>query len=207
MAIDLPKFEYKYGQILTACGKLKGIELKGLVTKKPKLLIARYRTSAGNAFVRVRLADTKGAKYLHVDCALEHFLPKDKKPEVTHKKEEVLKIIESFLGVEIDYNVDACFEVPFKELPENGLIRSLSTEQKTTDMTVRLTGADLSMSGAPIKKIRWTTRKKERQNVINVWMRAERSTSISDKYLSETLEWISKQFAIFVLGKKENANT
>jgi len=204
MAIELPKFENTYGVMLTACGQLKGqaSKIKALCERK-KPRVARYISAAGTAFVRSRLAIVnKGGIYLHVDCVQGKVF--STKPKVTHKKTEVLEIIEAVRGLEIEAGIIARFEVPIAKLPETGLVRALSTERRISDMSVKLKGAAVSITGTPIKNIDWGIHEKKKKQIVHVRMRAERVVKVDDKYLSESWNWIDEQFLLFVLGRRKD---
>jgi len=204
MPIELPKFENTYGLLLTACGKLKGVEARRSKKRGKAIKVAQYQTPAGRAFVRTWLTSKK-ERYLHVDCALQKYFPRDETPKVTCKKEEVLQVIKNVIGQKIDSSIEAWFEVPLLEIPENGFIRSLALGHKLVDMSMSLTGAELSWQGAPLKKMRWAIREERKKSIVHVWIMGERQTVVSDKYLSESWNWINEQFGIFILGRRKHA--
>jgi hypothetical protein len=207
MKIGLPTFSDKYCVFITACGELTGKGTPttgGLKDQKPK--VARYQTPSGTAFVRARLVG-KPARYLHVDCALRKYFPEGKMPKATHKKSEVLDVIESVLGREIELNVRGSFEVPLAALPQTGLIRSLAGEQTSTGMSVKLVGCELCVTGAPVSEIGWRISEVQKKQVIHVRMRGRISTVVSETYLMESSEWINKQLGLFVLGRNADART
>lgn len=204
MVVKLPKFEDKYGLILTVCGKLKSPVTKTR-GKEPEIApVAKYETLSGKTFIRACITGTKGT-HLHVDCAISRFFPKGRIPKITCKKENILSTIESTFGKEIDSQVEACFDIPFSDLPEKGTIRSLYYEQKYADISMQLTGAEVTFTGIPLQKIRWNIRKEKKSLVARVWLRGKRVTVVSDKYLLESWDWINEQLSIFVLGKRKNA--
>ena len=200
MAIELPKFEKTYGVMLTACGELKGRSSKIKELHERKTRVARYKSSNGTAFVRSRLVK-KGGTYLHVDCALGKIF--SQKTKVTHSKAEVLEIIEDVRGLEIELGIIGRFEVPISKLPETGLVRALSTEHSISDMSVKLTGASLSLMGTPVKKIDWGIHERKKSEMVFVTIRGERPIKVDDKYLSESWNWIDEQFLLFVLGRRK----
>lgn len=201
MAIELPKFENTYGLFLSACGKLKDAETGAKEKDEGPAKVARYLGAEGGAIIRAWVTGKKGT-YLHVDCALKRYFQKGRVPKVTGKKEEVLKIIESVRGKEIELNINAGFDVPVKDIPENGMIRSLSEEQKSIDMCLKLTGAELSISGAPINRIHWSIQDKGGKAVARIHIRGEMATIVEGTYLLECWEWINKLFLVFVMGGK-----
>ena len=206
MGIELPTFENSYCFLLTACGELGGKEIR---TKRwpreedPK--VARYRTASGTALVRAWLAG-KPVRHLHVDCVLREFFPENKIPKATHKKAEVLKVIESVMGTEIDVSVVGCFKMPMTKLPKGGVIRSLSVEQKTGDVSIRLTGGSYALTGAPVKEIHWKELQEGKRSV-HVRIKGEKTSKVSEAYLREMWDWINDQFSLFVLGKTKNGRT
>ncbi|MFZ0035066.1 MAG: hypothetical protein WAK60_08790 [Sedimentisphaerales bacterium] len=201
MVVELPKFENKYGLILTVCGEIKNLTAK-IPEKNPKTPpVAKYDTSAGTAFVRAWIKGKKET-YLHVDCALSKFFPKGKEPQVTCKEDKIFETIDSVSGVEIDCHVEACFDIPFSDLPEKGTIRSLYAEQKSADISMQLTGAEVSFTGAPLQQIKWNIHKEKEPIIVHVWMKGERVATVSDRYIIESWDWMNEQLSIFVLGRR-----
>jgi len=206
MGIELPTFENSYGLLLTACGRLRDEEIRTKGKRREeRTKVARYYTASGTAFVRASLG-YKQIPHLHVDCVLRKYFPKDRIPKVTHKKAEVLKIIERVLGTTIELSIVGCFKVPMTELPEGGIIHSLSVEQKTVDVSIRLTGGSYTLTGAPVKEIHWRELQ-EGKRLVHVRIKGEKTSKVSEAYLREMWDWINDQFSLFVLGKIKNART
>ena len=204
MRIELPKFENTSCRILTVCGELKSeqiLPVKALPAEKA--LVARYQTAQGMALLRVWQGGESG-RHLHIDCALRTFFRGEHVPKATDKKDDVLRILKKVLGAEIDVHIHAAFDVQLVELPEGGLIRSLSTAQKAADISVKLTDGTFLLTGAPVKQIHWRVRHVRQRRRALVRIEAERRTTISESYLSDSLEWINEQFLLFVLGKTKN---
>ena len=206
MGIELPTFENSYGLLLTACGRLNDeqLRIKGR-HREEETRVARYRTASGTAFVRVSLGH-KRLPHLHVDCVLHKYFPKDRIPKVTHKKAEVLKIIERSLGTEIELSIVGCFKVPMTELLKGGIIHSLSVEQKAADVSIRLTGGSYAITGAPVKEIYWRELQDKKRSV-HVRIKGNKRSQVSEEYLREMWDWINDQFWLFILGKTKNART
>ena len=201
MSVELPIFD-KRSLILTVCGRIKEGTVLPSTTIFEKERVASYQTPKGKAYVRAFLKRNKKIIHLHVDCALHDFFPKGKTPKVTHKKNDVLKAIESVIGSDIIANIEGCFEISMSDLPENGSIRLLSSEQKSGELSFRLIGGEISIKGSDVKSIEWNIRKDDPKEIIRAIMVGERSFKISDKYLIECLDWLDTQFAVFILGKK-----
>ncbi len=187
--------------MLTACGQLKGVSrAPSSVAHEEKARVARYRTGSGTALVRSWLTGKNNCQ-LHVDCALGNVFLSRPKPKATHKKGEVLDSIGSVLGEQIDVRISAYFDVPLKDLPEKGLIRAFSPEQESGDVTVRMTGCTLSLTGAPVTGVRWNIREEGKKCIVRVSMKAERSETISEQYLTGLWDWMEQQFRLFVLRR------
>ncbi len=204
MSVQVPTFDDSYGLFMRACGPLRGhlgTTMRSLDLGQER--VARYRTQSGSAFLRAWLGG-KARQHLHVDCAKRAYFRSSLLPKVTHKKAEVLQIIEEVLGTEIDLAIVACFEVPVAALPETGLIRSLAGEQTSTGMSVKLVGCELSLTGAPVTRIGWNMDEGEGEDIVHVRMHARRSTVVSERYLAESWEWICRQLELFVLGRRKD---
>ena len=200
MAIALPDFKGGHCQLVTACGELLGSTAQSKSLRKAKLQVARYRTSSGTALVRAWIEGKGNTRYLHVDCALREYFPKGLIPKITHKKAEVTRIIERVVGRDIDVSIVGCFEVPMAKLPEGGIIRLLSEEQKTTSISMKMTQGTFSLTGAPIKRIEWRE-SKDKKRLLNVIIEGDIRSTVSEKHMCEMWEWIEKQFKLFVLGQ------
>ena len=193
-------FEGGHGLMLSVCGELKTTDqmpaIQGVQT-------AKYDTREGEAFVRAWISGKK-ARYLHVDCARSVLFPTGETPKVTGKKEDILKLIESVSGIDLEATVCACFRVPLSVVPESGLIRSLLPEHKSDDVSMKMTGATFSLGGAPISRLQWRVLStKDKQDMVHVDLRGDRRFQVSDKYLSEAWSWIYGQFSLFVLGQRK----
>jgi len=205
MQVKLPRFDNTACKNLTVCGTICSGEegfLKELAKKRT--MVARYRTNSGTAYVRV-LTPGRSGKGLHVDCALRDFFPKKKAPTVTHKKAEVIQFLNKAVGTTIDVGIGGAYVLGIHELPERGLIRSLAVGEETGGMKIRLTGGTFSITGAPIKTIRWWSIEKGKR--VMVHLEARRTVKIDETYLQDALDWVNGQEGIFLLGKADNGKT
>jgi hypothetical protein len=95
------------------------------------------------------------------------------------------------------------FALPLGDLPETGLIRSLcGAGGESAGVTVRLTGARFTITGAPTETLRWWVNGETSELYVEV--RARRRLKVAEGYLEEAFEWISAQFELFVLGRTTN---
>ena len=124
-------------------------------------------------------------------------------PKVSHTKREVINLLDALVGSDIEVTCFGSFVVPLDELPEQGLIRSLSSlEAKTDGVGLRLTGGSLSVRGAEVSRIRWSIQPEGK--TANVLIIGERQLAITENYLEEALVWIDDQFQRLVLGRTSN---
>lgn len=202
MPVGLPAFDDSYGLILTACGRIVNPADGGIRAGIPTR-VARYQTPRGRALVRTSLTG-KEKPHLHVDCALEQFFSKDRRPKVTHKKAEAVETMLAVEGCQIATAVEAGFRVPMDVLPESGVIRTLAAEQRSVDVSFRLSGGELSIRGAALKAVRWTVRGGESGEVAHIWMKGSASFVVSDRYLCDCWDWIWRHFSVFVLGRRSD---
>lgn len=204
MPITLPLFGNTSCRALTVCGRIKEPKhpmVSVLPAREP--LVAAYRGADEKVYLRV-LPGGKKHTHLHVDCALQGFFPKDHAPKTNTTKDKLLAVLEKAVGLTLDAEICGEFLVPLADLPEQGLIRSLSAEQKTADLSARLTSGECKIEGAPVRRMFWSIRDEQKDVFIRI--EANREEKVDDQYLVRSLEWIEKQFTLFVLGKTADAN-
>jgi len=166
--------------------------------------IATYQGADEKACIRI-LPGGEKHNNLHVDCALYKFFPKDRVPKTNTTKDKLMAILEQAIGLTLDVEICGGFLVPLTDLPEQGLIRSLFAEHKTADLSVRLTSGEFRIEGAPVRRMFWTFKDDDKN--VSIGIEANRKEKVDDQYLVRSLEWIEKQFTLFVLGKNIDANT
>ncbi len=205
MAILIPNFKESYGLSLTVCGQIIGRKPSSKPSqKKEKYKVARFRTTSGAGLVRCGFGGKSG-RHLHVDCTLSKLFSKGRIPKATHKKEEVLEIVENHTGEQVDAHIIGCFVLPIEELPDGGLIRSLNVEHKTVDMSIKLSGCEMSLTGAPIDRIKWRKVRVPKDSVY-VELKGERKLTVTEDYLKENWDWVCEQFESFILGRRKDEN-
>ena len=204
MPIKLPPFTDTQCVSLTVCGEVRSEDPRILVSlKEQRTLIASYDAAGKKAHVRVHTGGVKG-RHLHIDCVLSSYFAQSKQPAESNTLEDVLKFLSQFEGSEIDVGIAGSFELDLEALPERGIIRSLSREERTGDIAIRLTGGRLSVTGAPIDTLRWTLTDDERR--ILVCVHGNHSEHLDDGYLLRGLQWAEKHFELFVRGHTQNAD-
>ena len=204
MPITLPLFGNTSCRILTVCGRIKEPKhpmVSVLPAREPS--VAKYQGADEKVYIRV-LPGGKKHTNLHVDCALQKFFPKNRVPKINTTRDKLLVVLEKAVGLTLDAEICGGFLVPLTDLPAQGLIRSLFAEHKTADLSARLTSGECKIDGAPIRRIFWTI--KDEQKNVSIGIKANREERVDDQYLMRSLEWIEKQFTLFILGKTTDAN-
>ncbi len=204
MSIELPDFKDTQCVWVRACGQVE-TEDPSLVEilEKENTFIASYEAHGKKAFLRVYTGGpTK--QHLHIDCALSTIFRKDRLPETTNELDEIISIVSNFIGKKISIGVMGVFKLSLDELPEHGLIRSLSTEERTVDISIKLVGGNFEITGAPIQHVEWQI--EDDTNRVRISIGGEKSETINERYLLNVLEWIEIQYNLFIKGKTKDAS-
>jgi len=204
MAFLLPVFDNTSRRILTVCGRIEdaGHPIAGLLPDGEPL-VAAYQAAGRKVYLRV-LPGGKKHTHLHVDCATQEFFGKDRAPKTNTTRTKLLRILDKAVGLTLDCGVCGGFVVPLVDLPEQGLIRSLSAEQKTGGLSARLTSGECKIEGAPVRRLYWNM--DDGENTVFVRVDGSRKDKVDNQYLVRAFDWIGQQFDLFVLGKTPNAN-
>lgn len=202
MLIKLPDFKDTQCVWVRACGQIETedpylIEILG----KKNTYIASYEAHGKKAFLRV-LTGRLTKQHLHIDCALSTIFNKNHQPKTTNEVDDVISIVSNFIGKKISIGVMGTFELSLNELPEYGLLRSLSTEERTGDISIKLVGGDFEITGAPIQHVKWQI--EDDVNRVKISIDGEKSETIDERYLLNIFEWIEIQYNLFVKGQTKN---
>ncbi len=194
MPIVLPKFTNVYCQQLTACSRVltKDKALLQLFEKEP-VMIAAITQAKQKLFVRVAL--NEGAHF-HVDIATPSFFGAKNVPKPTHSWETIQKLWIRFLNQKIKLRGVGYYSVPVADIPEPGLIKSVSIESKSGDVGLKLTAGTITLTGAPIQRLRWSLKNEGKKVAIELETRKEQT--LSEVYLLDTLKIVDDAFRIFV---------
>lgn len=204
MAFLLPVFNKTSCRILTVCGRIKDTDhpIAGLLPAGDPL-VAAYQAAGRKVYLRL-LPGGKKHTHLHVDCASQEFFGKVRPPKTNTTKAKLLRMFDKAEGLMLDCGVCGGFVVPLADLPEQGLIRSLSSEQKTGGLAARLTSGECMIEGAPVHRLYWNIN--EGEKTVFVRVEGSREDKVDDQYLVRAFDWIDEQFDLFVLGKAPNGN-
>lgn len=201
MPIRFPDFRDTRCMAVGACGSLDTDDnemLEVIERLKEDTLIAAYRSGKMNAYIRVLLGGSS-PKHVHIDVYRKEVF-RNTLPEPTHKRKDIQKLLDGFVGQKISTYAFGRFFLPLEELPEGGLIRTTFFETRQDDLGITMTGADFVIRGAPIRGLTWQLVDKGARVWIDVDSRVE--TTIGRDYLIEQLQLIDSGFRLFVMGER-----
>jgi hypothetical protein len=194
MPIVLPTFTNVYCQQLTACSRVltKDKTLLQLFEKEPTMITVATQAKK-KLFIRVGLDE--GAHF-HVDIATRSYFGARNVPKPTHNWETVQKFWIRFLNQKIKLRGVGYYRVPIADIPEPGLIKSVSIESKSGDVGLKLTAGTITLSGAPIQQLRWSLKNEGKKVVVELETRREQV--LSEVYLLDALKTVDDAFRVFV---------
>jgi hypothetical protein len=195
MQLKLPTLGNSRCVVLTACGELKGInaDLKKWMADQGRMS-AVIGQGKERRYLRVYFGGNSG-NHLHIDLLRPSMLLS--KPEPTDSLKDALKKLERFVGLEVVASFEGKFEVKIADLPSGGIIRSLLLESKTGNVEITVSGAQFTITGAPISEIRWLALSDEK---IGLSLEAEPvKTTITEGYLVKALDILETGLDVFVL--------
>lgn len=196
MRVLLPNFDKSYCNIITVCGRVKDdVDVDDYPQEE---VIARYRVPGSYAYIRTTPFG-KTDLHLHIDCALYNFFSKNNRPETNSRKDEVLKVLDKLQSASVQASIIGGFIVPLIDIPDNGLIRGLSAEQKSGTMSLRMVRGEFRIKGAPVYGIDWRLVGHERKAYIRVKIRM--LLTIDEQYLINAYNLVIEQFKMLVLGE------
>jgi hypothetical protein len=201
MPIRFPDFKDTRCMAVTACGSLDTDEkeiLDVIERLEKDVLIAPYRSGTINAYIRVLLGGSS-PKHVHIDVYRKEVFG-NSLPEPTHKRKDIEKLLDGFLGQKISTYAFGRFFLPREELPEGGLIRTTFFETRQGDLGITMTRADFAIRGAPIRGLAWQLVDRGARVRIDVDVMVE--TTISRDYLIEQFQLIDSGFRLFVMGER-----
>lgn len=203
MQIQIPTLYGTQCTSLTVCGRVRNPtkEFKSRLAETDDM-IARYGSGKTTSYVRV-LTGGKSGKHLHVDCAVRGFFPENRTPKTSHKKADVVSFLNGAEGQELDAGIMAYFTLNIRDLPEQGLVRSMQLKKRTGGIEIEVTSAELAIDGPPLESILWRVRASEKKVLVRLI--ANKPTTVSDNYLANALEWITQQLRLYVFGERADA--
>jgi hypothetical protein len=199
MSLILPVFKNTACVSLTACGEVKNTtpRLRKWMKSHPTV-IAAIGSGSEKAFVRASFGGGSGS-HLHIDVTKQSMYHKSHKPKKLNDLESIQESLSRFAGWEVETELSGRFEINIQDLPESGIIRSMLLQTKTGDVAIKVAGAVLSITGAPVSMISWVSLKAPKTGITVEASNVK--TKITEDYLTSAFERIELALNVFVLGK------
>lgn len=202
MLLVFPVFKGTPCVSVTACGQVRGASrelLKWMDAQKP--LFATIRSGSERAIVRVSFGGGS-ANHLHIDVTKQSMYLKPFKPKNDANLADVQKAFARFAGLEVEADLTAQFNINLRDLPDGGIIRSLFFQTKTGDVAIKVAGALLSITGAPVNLISWRVLEGNRIGITIESYNVK--TKVAEDYLTTAFRRLESALNVFVLARTAN---
>jgi len=158
---------------------------------------AYYRPPGGTAYVRACTFGELG-EHLHVDCALRSYFS-GLKPQVTHRKADVLEWLEAFVGQQAQIRSAGVFVLSEGEVSPKSLFARMMLEFKAEDGVVaRLTHVGLSFEDLPLTRVSWSWETADQKLIVSLEVRS--SGTLDQDYLERASRVLARTSKALVEG-------
>jgi hypothetical protein len=161
---------------------------------EPLLRIATVDVEGGRLYVQLEIV--KKQRQVRIDVANARILS-DQPDAEPDKFQEICGYLQEFRDVQIKLESDALFEVKQSELP--GMIRSTLVETTVQDVSLKMTGGTITVTGAPVHRMQWWLFETASARIR---LFASAQAVISEHYLRETFSLLNNAFIALVLGRR-----
>jgi hypothetical protein len=197
MPIALPQFKRREILQLTVCCRLDLDPAKPIkLPKENRVMIAEAKDGSNRMFIRLASGPDG---HLHADIARREYFKSNKFPTTTHDWDQVKTEWNRFIGQNALVRGSGLYRLQTTRLPEGGIIRFMSVESSSSAVSMKLTGATLAVTGAPIQKLNWKFR--EKGTKVDVELEFRDTKSISDLYLQDAEARVNEAFELFICKK------
>jgi hypothetical protein len=209
MNLSLPNFDIPYLQQLSACGWLSK-ESEATASRIKQLSDAASRRQAiigdGDTARYLRLiiglvSDEKLLPHLHLDIATKHWFKKNP-PKATVNSAEVFEVITQFANEEIMVGASGDFEIPWTNLPKDGLIRSTQFKMQFGNAAVEQTAATFSIRRTPACEVAWRVSGEDGQNA-SIHILLALQEKIDSEYLLRIYSQIETVWRKLILSESQ----
>lgn len=162
------------------------------VDSVPDPLYLRSGSGERAQFVRVYLHG-EDTKFLHVEMATPEFF-RDKLPKRKGQKRTLDKIVSELSGTSAAASVSGDFS--FDDSSAAAIVGRVGVTSQTSDVSLKLTGANFAVSGTPYGSLRWNLWGNGGETV-DVYIAGTRKLTISDTYLLDAVEFLQEGIQLF----------
>lgn len=197
MNVNWPDLSRHRSDYLQLCGMV--VEPTKAVARwlnTERLLISSLRRRSKKYYIRFL---TGGARKNHVHIEIASSTVFAKEPKSTAKLPEIVSCFDRVVGLSLKVMARAEFENSIADLPERGIIRLFSGENKMGEVSMKMTAATFSLAGSPVRRISWRIIGDGQR--VSTEIEAEKTMTIGVFYMTESLEWLFSLYSLFVLGR------
>jgi hypothetical protein len=148
-------------------------------------------------FVAVFTGGDWQAKHFHIDVRSKEYFDNPPSGPPPHKMTDLRKAFGKVSGNDADLSITASFEIDPKQFPD--IIRQTRIEAESGSVRMKVTGATVSVTGAPIHEVRWTM--KDDAAKARIKMYAKRTAQLDDMYLVDSFVMMRDAFRAILLGE------
>ncbi len=196
MTIAMPKLAAAHASSLMVCGiAVSTNDEFAKVIDSHKKRWAYYNAASDDGVFYLRLGLDKSPKgfHLHVDVETEESFGGEKPPEPSKNVRSFDELLSVFAGERLRTIISASFTCPMSETP--GIIKITQKISANKDgVTLKMTSGTFSVEGSPIGKIAWSVK----PETVRIEMSSRMELTVSDNYLQEALDFISKYYSAFI---------
>jgi hypothetical protein len=202
--LEIPILHKPYGRYLSACGHLTAADAKvraRLARLHRAPVIARVGSGEGAEYVELLGGGGKDAsdRHIHIDVSAKSHLVSV--PKKTVDVDRVSELVSPFFGQAVQVRVMARFEVPWRKLPADGIVRKTLKQTKSSS-ALRQTAAVYRVgNGASETTLSFLRRGK----VARVQIEFGIQTEISPTYLQELNDLAFAGVSLFILDEDPDA--
>ncbi len=195
MPLIVPKVRITECRELGICAELKSDDkaLLKWIEDQP-VMMSRHKLADKQGYLALILGG-KDNRHAHVELTAESNFRRA--PEPKFKTAEIIKAFDRLLGQEVDATLWGIYFIKKQKTP--AIISSTFVQASDNGVTLKLSGATISVQGAPISKIEW--RLTDDNDTVRIRLSVSKELKITESYIVDAQQLIESAFeAIVVKG-------
>ena len=200
MPMTLPDFKNTLCQAIGTCGTIQtdDKQLLGVLAEVNGVLATQYRVGNARPMLTAVLGQ-RDEKHVHIDTYRKKAYGIGRDRGANSTVDAIQAYLDRLIGAEIKTIVFGRFVLPVENLPEQGLIRSLSFESLKDDLGITMVGGEFEIRGKARYFLNW--RLIEKKSNVRVDLETHVATTLTEDYLVRLLGLMDSAFQLYVLGK------
>jgi hypothetical protein len=197
MDVIWPNLKRHTSDYLRLCGSIvEPSAAAGKWLKKKRNLVSSFRKTSKTYYVRF-VTGGRVKNHFHIEIASAAMI--SPVPESTAKLREIQECFSNVEGLAIDIKAGAEFESRTVDLPDRGLIRLFTAENRLGEVSMKMTRGVFTLSGSPVRRISWNLF--DGSDRVSTIIEGQRAGVVSATYLVDLYEWLFEMYSLFVLGR------